>query len=89
MRNIGLSLGLVLLYVVIAGNVVLMLSLFVQILFRTSIERHRRRRFIERNGGAADTLKRLDEKRGWANRWLPRNPEIQPAQRRPFSRQTR
>ena len=81
MRNIGQSLGLVLLYVVIAGNVVLMLSLFVQILFRTAIENHRRRQFTERNGGAAYTLRRFDGKRSWANRWLPRNPEIvQPAQ---------
>ncbi|HEV2828658.1 MAG TPA: hypothetical protein VGW76_13760, partial [Pyrinomonadaceae bacterium] len=79
--NIGQKLGLVLLYVVIAGNVVLMLSLFIQILFRAAIERHRRRQFTERNGGvAAYTLKRFNGKRGWANRWLPRNPEIiQPA----------
>ena len=81
MRNVGQSLGLVLLYVVIAGNVVLMLGLFVQILFRTSIERHRRRQFTERNGGAAYTLRRFNGKRGWINTWLPRNPEvIQPAE---------
>ena len=77
----GQRLGLVLLYVVMAGNAVLMLRLFIQIFFRAAIERHRRRQFADRNGGAAYTLKRFDGKRGWANRWLPRNPEInQPAQ---------
>jgi hypothetical protein len=81
--NIGERLGLVLLYVVMAGNVVLMLRLFIQIFFRAAIERRRRRQFAERNGGAAYTLRGLDGKRGWANRWLPRNPEInQPAQHR-------
>ncbi len=79
--NTGHRLGLVLLYVVMAGNAVFMLSIFVQILFRAAIERHRRRQFAERNGGAAYTLRGFDGKRGWANRWLPRNPEIvQPAQ---------
>ena len=79
--NTGQRLGLVLLYVVMAGNAVLMLRIFVQIIFRTAIENHRRRQFTERNGGAAYTLRRFDGKRGWANRWLPRNPEIiQPAQ---------
>ena len=82
MRNTGQSLGLVLLYVLIAGYVVLMLSLFVQILFRTAIERHRRRRHLTgRNSGTTYALKQFDGKRGWANGWLPRNPEIvQPAQ---------
>jgi hypothetical protein len=75
--NIGQRLGLVLLYVVMAGNVVLMLSLFIQILFRAAIERHRRRQFTERNGGvAAYTLRRFDGTRGWANTWLPRSPVI-------------
>ena len=79
--NIGHRLGLLLLYVVIAGNALLMLRIFVQILFRAAIERHRRRQFAERNGGAAYTLRGFHGKRGWANRWLPRNPEIvQPAQ---------
>jgi hypothetical protein len=76
MMNIGQRLGLVLLYVVMAGNAVLMLRIFVQILFRTAIENHRRRQFAERNGAAAYTVKRFDRKRGWANRWLPRNAEI-------------
>ena len=81
MMNIGQRLGLVLLYVVMAGNAVLMLRIFVQILFRTAIENHRRRQFTERNGGAAHNLKRFDGKRDWANTWLPRNPEMnQPAQ---------
>jgi hypothetical protein len=79
--NTGQRLGLVLLYVVMAANAVLMLCLFIQILFRAAIERHRRRQFAERNGGAAYTLREFDGKRGRANRWLPRNPEIvQPAQ---------
>ena len=79
--NTGQRLGLVLLYVVMAGNAVLMLSIFVQMLFRAAIERHRRRQFTERNGGAAYTLRRFDGKRGWANTWLPRNPVINhPAQ---------
>ncbi|HEU5235710.1 MAG TPA: hypothetical protein VFU37_01135 [Pyrinomonadaceae bacterium] len=79
--NTGQRLGLVLLYVVMAGNAVLMLRLFIQIFFRAAIERRRRRQFAERNGGAASTLRAVDGKRGWANRWLPRNPEIvQPAQ---------
>ena len=82
MRNTGQSLGLILLYVVMAGYVVLMLSLFVQILFRTAIERHRRRRQLtERNAGAAYTLRRFDGKRGWANTWLPKKSVINhPAQ---------
>lgn len=81
MSMTGQSIGLLLIYVVIAGYVVLMLSLFVQILFRTSIERHRRRQFTERNGGAAYTLRRFDGKRGWANTWMPRNPVVNhPAQ---------
>jgi hypothetical protein len=79
--NAGQRLGLVLLYVVVAGNAVLMLRIFVQILFRAAIERHSRRQFTERNGGAAYTPRGFDGKRGWANIWLPRNSEIvQPAQ---------
>ena len=74
--NTGQRLGLVLLYIVMAGNAVFMLRLFVQIVFRAAIERRRRRQFAERNGSAAYTLRRFDGKRGWANRWLPRNPEI-------------
>jgi hypothetical protein len=78
--NTGQRLGLVLLYGVMAGNVVLMLRLFIQIVFRAAIERHRRRQFAERNGGAAYTPRGFDGKRGWANTWLPRNREIcQPA----------
>jgi hypothetical protein len=82
MRRIGEALGLVLLYVVMAGYVMLMLSLFVQMFFKTAIERHRRRRqLIQRNGGATYALKRFDGKRGWANTWLRRNPVINhPAQ---------
>ena len=81
MMSTGYRLGLVVLYVVMAGNVVLMLRIFVQILFRAAIEKHRRREFAERNGGAAYTPRGFNGKRGWANRWLPRNPEIiQPAQ---------
>jgi hypothetical protein len=79
--NIGHRLGLVLLYVVMAGNAVLMLRIFIQILFRTAIENHRRRQFTERNGGVAYNLRLFDGKRGWANGGLPKNPEIfQPAQ---------
>ncbi len=74
--NTGQRLGLVLLYFVMAANVVLMLRIFVQILFRAAIERHRRRQFAKRNGKAAYTLRRFDGDRGWANRWLPRNPEV-------------
>ena len=81
MMNTGQRLGLVLLYVVMAGNAVLMLRIFVQILFRAAIEKHRRRQFTEKNGGAAYTPRAFVGKRGWANTWLPRNPEInQPAQ---------
>ena len=79
--NAGQRFGLVLLYVVMAANVVLMLRIFIQILFRTVIERSRRRQCAGRNGGAPYTLRGFGAKRGWANRWLPRNPEInQPAQ---------
>jgi hypothetical protein len=68
-------------YVVMAGNALLMLRIFIQILFRAAIERHRRRQFMERNSGGAYTPRGFHGKRGWANRWLPRNPEIvQPAQ---------
>jgi hypothetical protein len=70
--NTGLRLGLVLLYVVIAGNIVLMLRIFVQILFRAAIEKHRRRQFTEKNGGAAYPSMAFGGKRGWANIWLPR-----------------
>jgi hypothetical protein len=79
--NTGQRVGLVLLYVVMAGNAVLMLCIFVQILFRAAIEKDRRPQFAERDGGAACTLRGFVGKRGWANTWLPRNPEInQPAQ---------
>src|SRR6185295_14667958 len=65
-----------------AGYAVLLLCAFVSVLFRAAIERHRRRQFAERNGGAAYTLRRFDGKRGWANTWMPRSPEIvQPAQK--------
>jgi hypothetical protein len=74
--NTGQRLGLVLLYVVMAGNAAFMLSLFIQILIRAAIERRRRRLFAEMNAGAAYTLKGFEGKRGWVNRWLPRNPEI-------------
>src|SRR6185295_18397416 len=64
-----------------AGYAVLLLCAFVSVLFRAAIERHRRRQFAERDGGAAYTLRRFDGKRGWANTWMPRNPEIvQPVQ---------
>ena len=78
--NTGQRLGLILLYGVMAGNAVLMLRLFIQIVFRAAIERHRRRQFAKRNGGAAYTPRVFHGKRGWANTWLPRNPEtVQPA----------
>ncbi len=81
MMDTGHRLGLVLLYVVMAGNVVLMLSIFVQILFRAAIEKHQRRQFTERNGGAAYSSRTFVGKRGWANTWLTKDPEInQPAQ---------
>jgi len=72
--NAGQRLGLVLLYVVMAGNVVVMLRIFGQILFRAAIEKHRRRQFTQKNGAAAD--RRFDGKRGWVNTWLPSNSEI-------------
>ena len=79
--NTGQTLGLVLLYVVMAGYAVLMLPIFVQILFRAAIEKHRRRQFTEKNGGAAYSPRAFVGKRSWANTWLPRNPELnQPAQ---------
>ena len=81
MMDTGHTLGLVLLYLAIAGYVALMLRIFIQILFREAIEKHRRRQFTERNGGAAYTLRRFDGKRDWANTWIPRNSVInQPAQ---------
>jgi hypothetical protein len=77
----GNKLGLILLYIVMAGYAVLVLCTFVYLLFRAAIEKHRRRQFAEKNGGAAHALKRFNGKRGWANTWMPRNPEIvQPAQ---------
>jgi hypothetical protein len=76
----GHKLGLILLYVVMAGFALLMLRIFVQMIFRDAIERNRRRQFTEKNSGAY-TVRAFDGKRGWANTWLPRNPEInQPAQ---------
>ena len=79
--NTGQRLGLILLYGVMAGNAVLMLRLIIQILFRAAIERHRRRQFVERKGGAPSSLREFGGRRGWANTWLPRKPEIgQPAQ---------
>ena len=79
--NTGQRLGPVLLYVVIAGNAVLMLCIFARILFRTAIENHRRRQFIEKNGGATCIPSRFVGKRGWANTWLPGNAQIiQPQQ---------
>ena len=76
MMSTGYRLGLVLLYVVMAGNAVFMLRIFIQIFFRAAIEKHRRRQFTERNGGAAYTPMAFVGRRGWANRWLPRNPQI-------------
>ena len=79
--NNGQRLGFVLLYVVLAGYAVLMLGIFVQALFRPAIEKHRRRQFTKKNGGAAYTPRAFVGKRGWANTWMPRTPEInQPAQ---------
>lgn len=81
MMKTGQGLGLVWLYVVMAGYAVLMLRILVQILFRAAIEKHRRRQFTERNGGAAYAPRAFVGKHAWANTWLPRNPEIiQPAQ---------
>jgi hypothetical protein len=74
MMNTGQRLGLVLLYVVLAGDAVLMVRIFVQVLFRPVIEKHRRRQFTEKKGGAAYTPRAFVEKRGWANTWMPRNP---------------
>jgi len=75
MISTGNRLGIALLYVVMAGNIVLMLRIFVQILFREAIEKHRRQQFTEKNGGAAYTSRAFVGKRGWANTWLPRNPD--------------
>jgi hypothetical protein len=80
MMDTGHKLGLILLYVVMAGSALLMLRIFIQIMFRGAIEKYRRRQFTEKNGGAY-TFRAFDGKRGWANTWLPRNPELnQPAQ---------
>jgi hypothetical protein len=81
MVDTGKTLGLVLLYVVMAGYAALMLCIFVQMLFRAAIEKHRRRQFTEKNGGAAYTPRAFVGRPGWANTWLPRNPDNnQPAQ---------
>jgi len=80
MMDAGKTLALVLLYVVVAGYAVLMLRIFVQILCRAAIERRRRQQSTEKNGGSY-TPRAFVGKSGWANTWLPRNPEIvQPAQ---------
>jgi hypothetical protein len=77
----GHKLGLILLYVVMAGYAVLMLRILVQILFGAEIEKHRRRQFTKKNSGAGYTPRGFVGKCGWANTWLPRNSEIvQPAQ---------
>jgi hypothetical protein len=47
-------------------------------LFRAAIEKRRRQQFTESNGGNAYTPRAFDGKRGWANTWLPRSPEITP-----------
>jgi hypothetical protein len=60
--NTGQRLGLVLLYVVLAGYAVLMVRIFVQVLFKPAIEKHRRRQFTEKNGGAAYTPRAFVEK---------------------------
>lgn len=81
MMDTGHTLGIVMLYIAIAGFAALLLLIFVQIVFRAAIEKRRRRQFTERNGGAAYTPRVFVSKPGWANTWLPRNPEInQPAQ---------
>ena len=81
MMSTGQRLGLVLFYVVLAGYAMLMVRIFVQVLFRPAIEKHRRRQFTKKNGGAAYTPRAFVGKRGWANTWMPRNSEInQPAQ---------
>ena len=73
----GHTFGLVLLYVVIAGFAVLLLVIFIQVIFRAAIEKRRRRQFTEKNGGAYG-FRTFDGKRGWANTWLPRSPDITP-----------
>src|SRR6476659_6005748 len=81
MMDTGHTLGLVLLYVVIAGFASLMICIFGQIILRAAIEKRRRRQFTEKNGGAAYTPRAFVGKPGWANTWLPRNTEInRPAQ---------
>lgn len=77
----GQKLGLMLVYSVMAGYAVLLLSIVAQIVFRAAIEKRRRRKWIEPNAQPAFTLRALVAKRGWANVWLPRKPVInQPAQ---------
>ena len=79
--NTGQRVELLLPYVVMAGIAVLMLRIFLHMRFRAANEKHRRRQFAERNGGAAYTARGFVGKRGWANRWLARNSRIiQPAQ---------
>lgn len=79
--NTGQRPGLGLLYFMLAGYAVLMVRIFVQMLFRRAIEKHRRRQFTEKNGGAAYPTRAFFDKRGWANTWMPRNPEVkQPAE---------
>jgi hypothetical protein len=75
MVNTAQRLGFALLYVVLAGYAVLMVGIFFQVLFRPAIEKHRRRQVTEKNGGAAYTPRGFVGKRGWANTWMPRNPE--------------
>ena len=81
MMDTGHTLGLVVLYIAMAGFAVLMLLIFVQIIFRAAIEKRRRRQFTEKNGGVAYTPRAFVGRPGWANTWLPRNPDNnQPAQ---------
>jgi len=74
--DMGHTLGLMLLYGVMAVYAALLLRMVVQIFFGAAIEKRSRQKWMGQNAQGAYSFSALAGKRGWANTWLPRSVEV-------------
>ena len=72
----GHKFGLVMMYTVMSIYTLIMLRILIQLFFGAAIENRRRRQWMQQHGGAARGFRAMAGKRGWANAWLPQNPEV-------------
>ena len=76
MMDNGHSLGLLMMYSVMAIYALIMLRVLIQIFFGAAIENHHRRQWMQTH--ATERRKSRAQKRGWANASLPKSPAANP-----------